>query len=776
APTKINLADDPVTNRLRETKAPIVIEDVAVSELIAPTDRLQLVRQGIKAMLIVPLLASGNLLGAVNAEHKIEQDRFRLGEIELAQTIANQTASAIYNARLFGETQRLLQESRQHSTEMSSLYDLGMSASQVLDQSKLIDITLEHVQQLLLVNSVALVRVTEADQLIAEAVDDGQRLKPFPIPRTGSNLAEYVINSGRPLLIGDLKRDNPPVAGYDQSDPAARAWLGAPLLVRGATIGAIVAQSDVPDFFSAPHLRLLSQVANQTAITLENARLFASAQTYAASLEDRVAERTAALERERDRVETLLRITSELSASLDLDRVLTRAISLVSDVIGGNSGGLFLIDAQSETLIHRAALGSHVQLPPGGQPAPFRRGDGLVGWVIKNQEPVIIPDLLNDSRWIKRATGDERHRSAICVPLMSSEDCLGAMIFFSESTDAFNDDQLRLVVAAANQVTSAINNAELYRLIRDQAERLGGMLRANQVEASKSRAILESVADGVLVSDPLGKITLFNATAERILKLNRDDVLSRPVRDFMGIYGARAKSLTDTIEKWSDDPSSYRPGEYLAERLMLDDQRIVSVLLAPVTTADEFLGTVSIFRDITREVEVDRLKTEFVTTVSHELRTPITPIKGYADILLMGMAGPLAPEQQRAIELIKTNADRLKILVDDLLDISKIESGKVELQLEPLDIVDVFTEVASHVRGRISSQEKPMTVLTEIEPDLPLALGDRTRIVQVITNLADNAFLYTHPEGAITFAARRDGDTVLISVKDTGIGLAPEDR
>lgn len=768
------LTADPVIARLRETMAPIVIDDVALSELILPSIRLQLVNEGVKAMLVVPLLSGGNLLGNIAIERRAEQGRFRVGEIELAQTIANQTAIAIQNARLYDETQRLLTETRQRSAELSALFDLGVSASQLLEQSRLIDTTLENVRKLLQVEAVALVLTTESNELVAEAIEDGRRLEPFKIPRTGNSFSEYVINSGQPLLIGDVQRDKLPVAGHSRGDPA-RSWLGVPLLVRGMTIGAVLVQSSTPDYFAERHLRLLSQVGNQAAIALENARLFSTVQSYAASLEERVAERTAALEKERDRVETLLRITSELSASLDLDRVLTRALSLVNDVIGGTHAGLFLLDSQSDQLIHRAALGRDVQLPPGGQPAPFRRGEGLVGWVIKNQQPVIVPRLADDDRWVRRPLG-ERHRSAICVPLLSSEDCLGAMIFFSDLAGAFSDDQLRLVSAAANQVTSAINNAELYRLIRDQAERLGGMLRANQVEASKSRAILESVADGVLVSDANGKITLFNATAERILRLNRDDVLGRPVRDFMGLYGARARTLSDTIDKWSVDPSSYQPGEYISERLNLEDKRIVSVLLAPVTTADEFLGTVSIFRDITREVEVDRLKTEFVTTVSHELRTPITPIKGYADILLMGMAGQLTPEQHRAVDLIKTNADRLKILVDDLLDISRIESGKVELDLGPLAMADVFDDVTNHLRARITAQNKQMRVITDLEPGLPPALGDRQRITQIITNLADNAFTYTHADGTITLAARRDDETLLISVRDTGIGIAPDDQ
>ena len=201
--------------------------------------------------------------------------------------------------------------------------------------------------------------------------------------------------------------------------------------------------------------------------------------------------------------------------------------------------------------------------------------------------------------------------------------------------------------AAATQVTSAINNAELYRLIRDQAERLGSMLRANQVELSKSQAILESVADGVLVTDPEGLVILFNATAERILQLSRDEVLGRPANDFWDSMEQERRTLLRRYNVGAKTRPVIKRAICSPSRSDSEDKRIISVLLTPVTSTDEFLGSVSIFRDITREVEVDRLKTEFVTTASHELLTPITPIKGYADLLLMGAAGALTPKQQR---------------------------------------------------------------------------------------------------------------------------------
>ena len=133
-----------------------------------------------------------------------------------------------------------------------------------------------------------------------------------------------------------------------------------------------------------------------------------------------------------------------------------------------------------------------------------------------------------DERWVEVETiNTEQHRSALAVPLMIGAEALGALLLYHREMAHFSLDHLDLVQAAANQVAVAVNNAELYRLIRDQAEDLGGMLRQQQIETSRSRAILEAVADGVLVTGPDMKITLFNASAEKILGLDRKHLVGR---------------------------------------------------------------------------------------------------------------------------------------------------------------------------------------------------------------------------------------------------------
>ena len=186
------------------------------------------------------------------------------------------------------------------------------------------------------------------------------------------------------------------------------------------------------------------------------------------------------------------------------------------------------------------------------------------------------------------------------------------------------------------------------------------------------------MTDGVLVADASGTVILFNAAAERILSRARSTVMGRPSADLAGLYGASGPEWEAHIRDWRDRPETRRSAPVLSHRIEFEDEkRFVNVSIAPVAgPGEEFLGTVSVFRDITAEVQADRAKSEFVSTVSHELRTPMTSIKGYADLLLMGVTGPLAENQERFVNIIKSNADRLSVLVNDLLDISRIETGR----------------------------------------------------------------------------------------------------
>jgi PAS domain S-box-containing protein len=379
--------------------------------------------------------------------------------------------------------------------------------------------------------------------------------------------------------------------------------------------------------------------------------------------------------------------------------------------------------------------------------------------------------------------GTEERRSLLGAPLVANEDVLGCIFFASDKINAFNDSHLLLVEAAANQVATSINNAELYRMIRDQAERLGGMLRSQQTEAAKSQAILEGIADGVMVSDAAGEIILFNAAAERILDLRRDEVLGRPSTDLTGLYGTGPQKWADLLNRWTGELAT-QESDFLTGQIEVSD-RVVSVHVSPVLHGKELLGLVSVFRDITAEIKADRVKSEFVANVSHELRVPMTSIKGYADLLLLGAAGDLTADQRRLLEVVKSNADRLSMLVNDLLDISHIEQGRVDLDIRQIDIREIVNDVLLTLEGRREEEGRTISVITEMPDDLPLLAADYDRITQILTNLVNNAYQYTPDGGRITVRVvkeKRKGKSgrpapgIRIDVQDTGIGIAPDEQ
>jgi PAS domain S-box-containing protein len=368
------------------------------------------------------------------------------------------------------------------------------------------------------------------------------------------------------------------------------------------------------------------------------------------------------------------------------------------------------------------------------------------------------------------------YRSTLTAPLIVGQDALGCLMLFHRAPGHFSDNQIDAIQAAANQFAVTINNGELFQLIRDQAEDLGNLLRTQQVEATRSTAMLEGVGDGVLVTEKNNEITLFNEAAEAMLELKRSQVLGKSLEEFVGLFGGTAKSWMDTIRSWSANPELSNSTEMYQERLFLEDGRVISVHLSPVQNRGEFQGTISIFRDITHQVEVDRLKSEFVATVSHELRTPMTPIKGYVEFLLMGGAGQLNEQQLEFVSIIKTNIDRLSILVDDLLDVSRIEAGKVSLTFQPIDMREVIDDSVETLVQLSQEEQHPVMVDVHIPEDLPSVYGDLERVRQIVANLLDNAYKYSPENSTIVIRITQENSSVQVDIIDKGVGIFPDEH
>jgi len=720
----------------------------------------------------IPLLLKGEVIGAMMLDKK-DANFFTLTHTQVGATFAGQAAVALENARLY-------QSTLSTADRLGILNSVSAEISAILDPEKIYDAIHEAAKGLMPVESFEIALFNKEDNHISSVyhVVQNKRLPEQEISLY-SNPIGKVIDTKTSVLIQNIVDTKPfENAGYKQVKTPF-SIVAVPMQTGDQVVGVLSAQSSQNNIYTEVDQQILSTLGNQAIIAIQNGNLFAETQRLTENLEQRVMERTAELNREQRNTTTLLDILTEVSASLDLDLALNRTLALLNDSVGAEQGTVMLVHPEDNLLHYRAGYGYLSKAKDPEKSLTLKIGEGLAGWVVENRDAVLIGDLDEDERWIHQESDLERHRSAVAAPLMVGEDVIGVLLVFNRELDFFSPEQLGLIKAIAGQVAVAINNANLYKLIREQAERLGSMLRSEQEEASRSQAILEAVADGVLVTDNENRIGFINASAERILGIESDKVISQTLKEFSGLFGKAANIWHEIIHEWSETPTQYQAGDTYAEQLELENGRIVLVHLAPVMLrGNDFLGTVSIFRDITHEVEVDRLKSEFVATVSHELRTPMTSIRGYVDVLLMGAAGALSENQVHFLDIIRSNTERLNVLVTDLLDISRIESGKITLAPQPVSLEEITKDVIDNLQSRSKNDEKAMEFSLEITTELPNVNADPDRLRQIINNLVENAYHYTPENGQVTVSVHEvnGGDEVQISVKDNGVGISIDDQ
>ncbi len=716
--------------------------------------------------IILPIILSEETFGVITIITCDEKQDITPRDIQLLTALLNQAATVLETALIFEDTYN-------RERFYNALGRVSLAINYTLDRATMLGLICQESLRIFNLDGAYLWQ-RENDQFIGStAKGHGESFFADSIVPISDSEAfiTHIFHEGHALYINQISKTNRVHLRLPQRE-TIQSVLGVPLEQDGEIIGIMVlVDTKDPNRFSDKDLTQATTFGIQVTIALQNAKLFEELRHFNEELDLRVAERTHALNEESNRVKILLRITSELAASLDQDRVLNQALNLVNEVVNATQGIIMLISQETDELVSRAVLGMERPSSPKGIPTDIKQNEGLAGWIIQNRSAVIVHDAHEDPRWIELPKS--RHfRSVLGVPLITNEEVIGVLMLFHTETAAFTMQQQDLVEAAAIQVANAISNANLYDLISDQAARLGSMLRAEQIEAAKNQAILESIADGVIVADDTSNIILANLPASSILDIPRDQLTGKSINELLGLYGHSGDTWIKTIQDWAINADRIKQWTYLADQLTIEE-KVVSVHLSPVLAGNQYFGTVSIFRDITKEVEVDNLKSEFVSTVSHELRTPMTSIKGYADLMLMGAAGQIGESQLRYLQVIKNNADRLHMLVNDLLDISRIETRKTVLDLRPIDIAQLVEQVVeNHLRGRIQHTNKQIIVLTDMSPSLPLIQADHARVTQILTNLLDNAFNYTPENGEILISAKPADDFVSISVTDNGIGIS----
>lgn len=719
----------------------------------------------------IPLIYKSEVIGLIALE-KREPDFYSPDHINAGTAFASQAAVSLENARLYEESTRRAAELDERSQRMALLNRLSSDLAASLDIDHIFRLTGQQMCSALNASGAAAVMIDEQEKYILQAevpeqpdLNERQQLE--------SPLLDHLRQSQGIYQTGNVAEKKDlfwPMKAFIEAR-AVQSMLIVPLVTGSALQGWFLIYGNNENRYTLPELELARTMCNQAATAVQNARLFAETHRLTEDLERRVESRTHELRREHHNSQTMLKIITELSSSLDMDLVLNRTLSVLNESTGSEESLIIL--AQGSAKQYRAGIQLSSAAGEGSSARnPVERQ--IARWVDRTRQPVLVERVQEDGRWELNPNAPLGYQSVVGVPLVMGEEVLGTLLLVHRQPGFFSQVQMDLLEATARQIGIALNNAELFNLIRDQSEHLGSMLREQQIEASRSRAILEAVADGVLVTDSQNRVTLFNVSAERILGLSSRQVIGRSLDHFSGLFSNSGVDWLETIRRWSQSPDGSRGTESFAEQIELDNGRIVAVHLAPVFWRQGFLGTVSIFRDITHEIQVDRLKSEFVANVSHELRTPMTSVKGYVEIMLMGAAGELNPQQAHFLKIVKSNTERLMVLVNDLLDISRIESGRVSLSVQPLDLRVIAKEVIADLKKRSQDENRPMMFSLEAQEGMSLAEGDMERVRQIVNNLVCNGYLYTPDNGCVTVKIQEVGQEIQVDVIDNGIGIAPE--
>ncbi len=489
-------------------------------------------------------------------------------------------------------------------------------------------------------------------------------------------------------------------------------------------------------------------------------------------LEQRVAERTADLERRAVQLQAAAEVARDATAVRDVGQLLDETVHLISERFGFYHAGVFLVDDAREYAILRAASseGGHRMLARGHKLAVGKVG--MVGYVTSTGEPRIALDVGEDAVHFVNPDLPET-RSEMTLPLRVRGEVIGALDVQSIEEAAFSDEDVAVLQTMADQLAVAIENARLLRETQDRLRELSLLHREYSAAAWAQLTPLEHplgyVYDRVDVA-PMEQLVapaldLALQRGEPIALVEpgaAEAALAMPLKLRDQVIGVLGLQEMDEAREWSPDEIALVEAVSEQVALALENARLFE----------------EIQRTAERLKEVDRLKSQFLANMSHELRTPLNSIIGFSRVILKGIDGPLTDTQRTDLQAIYESGQHLLGLINDILDISKIEAGKMELTFESVDMDEIIKGVMSTAVALV--KDKPIKLQQSISPGLPTVRGDARRIREVLINLLSNAAKFTE-QGFIRVEAQAtprleggQGRGVIVAVADSGIGIPPE--
>ncbi|MCI0394865.1 MAG: GAF domain-containing protein [Chloroflexi bacterium] len=764
----------PFSNLLAQNEL-IIIRDGQADETLDPATRGLFKRNHVRGAALIPIHIENRWLATLIVD-RVEANPPSQQELQPFLTLADQAAVILANQILLTETE--------------ALYGVSRALNEAITRDDALQITLG---ELVLYTGLEQCYIVLYDKvagygLVALANKPVEGLGELRLPMSGDPTYEQ-LPTRQALVVEDDGSDPPSEAALHYLRPfGLRAALLIPAISQQELIGFLALGTyGRTDRFTQSNINFAQTVADQFTTTVESIKLFDEA-----------------LERARKLI-ALNQIGARISGTLDLDELALVVYEQVGLLLDNTFFSLRLYDKESRE--YRPLLAVHKGEFLEVEPRVLADDEPLYRLLAGGQPLLADSSSALDqaeTEWLASQNG-RRPQSLLWVPIMQETIPTGLLSVYSYEPHAYSDNDVQLLRSIATQTGLAISNAQLFAETQERVAEWRLLFSISQAAASSIDAnerienVVEALYNNLSGADVA--LMIANEAAQQLETIAARGLHRHPpvIPFSYGLAGQVARLgqplLVNDLRELPELSQDSRVLSQLVVPLNLGG-RTIGVINVQSRQADTFtdkdlrlLQTLSVslaatiqtgrlFQEIQdaneRLRELDRLKTQFLANMSHELRTPLNSIIGFSRVILKGIDGPTTPEQEEDLTSIHNSGQHLLRLINDILDLAKIEAGKMALAFEIVDLQEMAESVMSTARGLV--KDKDIKLIWDIDSRLPLIEADPIRLRQLLLNFLSNAAKFTE-KGFIALHIHQESERCIhISVKDTGIGIAPEDH